>query len=193
MKTLKFITLLLLSVVLFTSCKDDEERIPRQTTKSYTYSQNIRGTAGVKGELPSSELNLSDVVGTEIANNLTNADLQLAESYLEISGLDDVESPDTVAVVLEDFTIKVGNRQEVILGDFTTDAQGVNELPSDVRHSTNQVVNLIQNIFTDITSGNRRTQITVSFMPNVDITTADNVQLRIHFGGTYHYVEIQQN
>ena len=115
--------------------------------------------------------------------------MQLADSYLEISGLDQIESPDTVDVVLEDFTIKVGTRPGVNLGDCSTDAQGTNEFPSDVQLSTNQVINLIQNVFTDVTSGSKRAKITVSFTPNANITSADNVQLKIHFGGVYHYVE----
>jgi hypothetical protein len=188
MKTYIFFPVLLIVVILISSCKDDDDGTPRQITQSYTYIQNIRGSEGVRGELPLPDLSLADVVGTDIANNLTNAQLQLAQSYLEVSGLNQIESPDTVAVVLEDFTVKVGTRPGVNLGDISTDPQGINELASDVQHSTNQIVNLIQNIFTELTSGNQRTEITVSFMPNVDITSSDNVQLQIHFRGIYNYV-----
>jgi|GEM_PF-5539306 len=190
MKTHYFIPVLLIAVLLVASCKDEEDGTQRQVTESYTYEQNLRGSAGVRGELPLPELKLTDVVGADTAKNLTNAQLQLADTYLEISGLNEVES-DTVVVILEDFTIKVGTRPGVNLGDFSTDPQGVNELASDIQYSTNEVVNLIQNIFSEITSGSKRTNITVSFMPNVDITAADNVQLRIHFGGIYHYLEFE--
>ena len=189
MKTHNFFTLLLIAVViLVSSCKDEDEGTPRQITETYIYSQNIRGSAGVSGELPLPDLNLADVIGTDIADNLTNAELQLADSYLEISGLNQVESPDTVAVILENFTIKVGTRPGINLGDVSTDAQGTNELASDVQHSTNQIINLIQNIFADVTSSSKRARITVSFTPNTSITTSDNVQLIINFGGRYHYV-----
>jgi hypothetical protein len=188
MKTYIFFPVLIAAVTLITSCKDDDNGTPRQITQTYTYSQNIRGSEGVKGELPLPDLNLADVVETDIADNLTNAQLQLAQSYLEVSGLNLIESSDTAAIVLKDFTVMVGNRQGVNLGNFSTNAQGINELASDVQHSTNQIVNLIQNIFTDLTSGNQRAEITVSFMPNVDITSSDNVQLQIHFRGIYHYV-----
>jgi hypothetical protein len=188
MKTHYFIPVLFIAILLISSCKSKEDGTQRQVTESYTYEQNLRGSAGVKGELPLPELRLADVIEADVAQNLTNAQIQLANSYLEVSGLNQVE-PDTVVVVLEDFTIQVGTRPPVNLGNFSTNPQGLNELGSDVQYSTNQVVNLIQNIFSEITTGNKRTNITVSFMPNVDITAADNVQLKIHFGGIYHYVE----
>lgn len=191
MKTQNIFSILLLSLILISACKESEEGTPRQTTQAYTYSQNLRGSAGVKGELPLPELKLADVVGDEIARNLKDAELQLAQSYLEISGLNNIVTPDTTAVVLKDFTIRVGNRQAVNLGDCSTDPQRINEFPSDVQLSTNEMVNIVQHVFSDITSGSKRANITVSFSPNVDITSADNVQLKIHFGGIYHYVVLE--
>ncbi len=188
MKSFNFFAILLVAVVIFTSCKEEDKGTPRQTTETYSYTQNLRGSAGVKGELPLPNLLLADVVGADVAKNLESAELQLADTYLEISGLNQIESPDTVAVVLKDFTIKVGTRTPVVLGDCSTDPQGINEFAADIQHSTNKVVNLIQSIFTDITTGGKNTQITVSFTPNVDITSSDNVQLIIYFGGVYHYV-----
>ena len=188
MKTFNIFTILLIAVTLFTSCEDEEEGTPRQITKTYTYSQNIRGSEGVKGELPLPNLNLADVIGTQPATNLRTAELQLADSYLVISGLSQMEHPDTVAVVLEDFTIKVGERTGVNLGDCSTDPQEIDEFASDTEQSTNQVISLIQNIFSDMTSGSKSAKITVSFTPNVGITSSDNVQLEISFGGTYNYL-----
>jgi len=188
MKTIKLFTIFLLATVLITSCEDKENGTPQKITKTYTYSQNIRGSVGVKGELLLPKLNLSDVIGAEAVNNFKNGELQLADSHLEISGLSQIESPDTVAVVLEDFTIKVGTRQGVNLGDCSTDPQEINEFAADVQQSTNVIINLIRNIFTDVTSGNKSTEITVSFTPNVDINSSDNVQLQISFGGTYNYL-----
>ena len=188
MKTLNFFAIFLIGAMLFSSCGEEDEGTPRQITKTYTYSQTIRGSAGVKGELPPSELNLADIIDAEAARNLENAEMQLADSYLEISGLNQIESPDTVAVVLEDFTVKVGTRQGVNLGNCSTNPQETDEFSSDVQQSTNDIINLIRNIFTDVTSGNKSTDITVSFTPNVDITSSDNVQLQISFGGIYYYL-----
>lgn len=192
MKTLKFFSVLLLAVVFFTACKDEDEGTPRQVTTTYTYTQPLRGSDGVKGELPLAAITLADVIGTVPANNLQRADMQLANSYLEITGLSEIDPPnDSVAVVLEDFTVKVGTRPGVNLGDATVNPQGINEFASDVPQSSNKIINLIQSIFADLTTGGKTTTITVSFTPNVPITTADNVDLVISFGGTYHYVEFE--
>ena len=191
MKTFRIFIILLIAATLFVSCEDEDEGSPQQITKTYTYSQNIRGSEGVRGELPLPNLNLADVIGTQPANNIRNAELQLADSYLEISGLDQIERPDTVEIILEDFTIKVGERPGVNLGDCSTDPQRINEFASDVEQSTNKIISLIQNIFTDMTSGSKSAKITVSFTPNVSITSSDNVQLVISFGGTYNYVEFE--
>lgn len=191
MKTLNLFAIILVAVGLMTSCKEEDNGIARQTTKSYTYNQDLRGSAGVKGELPLSELNLADIIGTAPANNLTDAQLQLADTYLEITGLSQITPPDSGAVILENFTIKVGSRQGVNLGNCSTDPQTVNEFAAGVQQSTNTIISLVQNIFNDVTSGNKNAKITVSFTPNVDIDSGDNVQLKISFGGTYYYMEYQ--
>lgn len=191
MKTINLFTFILVVAVFITSCKEEDNGVAKQTTKSYTYTQNLRGSAGVKGELPLSELNLSDIIGTAPANNLTDAELQLADTYLEITGLNQITPPESGVVVLEDFTIKVGSRQGVNLGDCTTDPQAVNEFAAGVQQSTNSIISLIQNIFNDVTSGNKNAKITVSFTPNVDISSTDNVQLKISFGGSYYYMEYE--
>jgi hypothetical protein len=188
MKALNFFTIILITALFLSSCKDEEEGTPQQVTKTFTYSHTIRGSEGVKGELPLEGINLSDIIGADAAQNLEDAEMQLADSYLEISGLNQLDTPDSVVVMLEDFTIKVGSRQGVNIGDCTTDPQSPNEFAADIQQSTNTVVNLIRNIFSDVTSGSKSTEITVSFTPNVNITSSDNVQLIISFGGTYYYL-----
>lgn len=191
MKTLNFFAIILAAALFMTSCEEDDNGVARQITTSYTHNQDLRGSAGVKGELPLSELNLASIIGTAPANNLTDAELQLADTYLEITGLNQITPPDSGAVVLENFTIKVGSRQGVNLGDCSTDPQAVNEFAAGVQQSTNTIISLIQNIFNDVTSGNKNAKITVSFTPNVDIASGDNVQLRISFDGTYYYMEFE--
>ncbi|NLO02926.1 MAG: hypothetical protein GX126_11535 [Bacteroidales bacterium] len=56
MKTLNFFSMFLIAAMLIASCKKEDEGTPQQITKNYTYSQNIRGSLGVKGELILSEL-----------------------------------------------------------------------------------------------------------------------------------------
>lgn len=188
MKTINFFALLLTAAILISSCKKEEEGTPKQLTKTYTFSQNLVGTAEVKGELPASEIKLTDIIGADPAKNLKNAEIQVAESKLMVSGLSQLEAPEGEAVTLKNFTLKIGKRPAVNLGTCSTDPQGQNEFPADSQQSKNQMVNLIQGVFADLTTGSKSTSVTVSFTPNVSITHADNVQLKISFGGTYHYV-----
>lgn len=188
MKTINFFAMLLIAAILVSSCKKEDEGTPKQMNKTYTFSKNLVGTAGVKGELPASDIKLTDIIGVDPAKNLENAEMQMAESKLMVSGLNKLEAPEGEAVTLEDFTIKVGNRPAVNLGNCSTDPQGQNEFLADAQQSTNQMVSVIQNVFADLTSGSKSTSVTVSFTPNVSITSADNVQLKITFGGTYHYL-----
>ncbi|MFA5533644.1 MAG: hypothetical protein WDA19_04060 [Mariniphaga sp.] len=191
MKTIKIFTLLFIATMLISSCKKDDDGVPRQMTKTYEFKQEIRGSEQVLGTLPAQVLKLSDIIGADPAENFQHAEMQLANSYLKISGLSQIELPGEQPVVLKDFTIKVGTHQGVNLGDCSTDPQTVNEFLSDAPQSTNQVVALIETIFNDLTSGNRSTSISVSFTPNVSLVPADNVQLIISIGGTYHYLEFE--
>lgn len=188
MKTINFFAILLIAAMLISSCKEEDEGTPKQMTKTHTFSQKLIGTAGVKGELPASQIKLTDIIEIDPAKNLENAEMQLANSYLEISGLNQLDAPEEEAVVLANFTIKVGTRPGVNLGTCSTDPQGTNEFAADVRQSTNQMIGILQNVFADLTSGSKSSSITVSFTPNVSITSTDNVQLKISIGGTYHYV-----
>src|SRR5690554_334907 len=153
MKTINFFAMLLIAAILVSSCKKEDEGTPKQMNKTYTFSKNLVGTAGVKGELPASDIKLTDIIGVDPAKNLENAEMQMAESKLMVSGLNKLEAPEGEAVTLEDFTIKVGNRPAVNLGNCSTDPQGQNEFLADAQQSTNQMVSVIQNVFADLTSG----------------------------------------
>lgn len=180
--------MLFIAAILVSSCKKEDEGTPKQMTKTHTFSQVLVGTAGVKGELPASQIKLTEIIGADPAKNLETAEMQLANSYLEVSGLNQLEAPEGEAVELGDFTIKVGTRPGVNLGTCSTDPQGTNEFAADEQQSTNEILGILQNVFADLTTGSKNSSITVSFTPNLSITSADNVQLKISIGGTYHYV-----
>jgi hypothetical protein len=188
MKTINFFGMLLIAAILVSSCKKEDEGTPKQITKTHTFSLNLIGTSGVKGELPASQIKLTEIIGADPAENLETAEMQLASSYLEVSGLNQLEAPEGEAVELGDFTIKVGTRPGVNLGTCSTDPQGTNEFAADEQQSTNEILGILQNVFADLTTGSKNSSITVSFTPNVSIASADNIQLKISIGGTYHYV-----
>jgi|SRR5690554_178320 len=187
MKSLVTIAILISSLFLISSCKKDEDGVERQTTKSYTYSQILRGAEDVRGELVLDDLKLAEVIGADTAQNFRSADLQLSDVYLEVSGLNQIQPADTVPIVLSDFTLKIGSRPDINLGDITTNPQGSGELASDVRHSSNQMINIVQDYFNDLTSGGKTARLRVWFTPNTDINTSHNVRLNLHFRAIYHY------
>lgn len=188
MKTLKIFSLLLLVIALFTSCKKEDEGTPSQVTKSYEYIQILRGSKDINGTITDFPiLTLANIIGEDAAKNFKSAEMQIASCYIEIDGLDQITAPNGVAT-LKDFTVQIGTHPAIVLGDCKVQPQLQNEFGSDVSQSTAKFINIVTNIFSDITSGNKSAQVKVSFNPNVDISASSNLRIKIVISGTYHYV-----
>ncbi|MFV0590147.1 MAG: hypothetical protein ACK5M7_02065 [Draconibacterium sp.] len=189
MKAINLVGLLVVGVVLLSSCKKDDNGTPQQVTKTYVYTESIRGSQDISGTMSNlSPVTLSAIIGTDPANNFKSGEMQVANCYLEIDGLGNLSVPEGSEVVLQDFTIQVGSNAAVNLGDCKITPQGQNEFASDTPQSTSSFIKVITNIFDGVTSGSKSASLVVSFTPNVDIATSDNVKLKIAIGGTYHYV-----
>ena len=188
MKTLKLIGVLLIAATILSSCKKDDEGTPSQITKTYEYSQILRGSKDINGTITDFPiLTLANVIGEDAARNFKSAEMQMASCYIEIDGLDQIAAPDGVAT-LKNFTVQVGSHPAIVLGDCKVQPQSQNEFGSDVSQSTAKFINIVTNIFTDLTSGSKSAQVKVSFTPNVDISASNNLRIKIVIGGTYHYV-----
>lgn len=189
MKTLKFFGLLLIATTILSSCKEDEdEGTPAQITKTYEYSQILRGSKDINGTITDFPvLTLANVIGEDAAKNFKSAEMQIASCYIEIDGLDQITAPDGVAT-LKNFTVQIGSHPAIVLGDCKVQPQSQNEFGSDVSQSTAKFINIVTNIFTDLTSGSKSAQVKVSFTPNIDISASSNLRIKIVIGGTYHYV-----
>ncbi|HCE57392.1 MAG TPA: hypothetical protein DER09_06190 [Prolixibacteraceae bacterium] len=188
MKTLKIFSLILLVAALFTSCEKEDEGTPSQVTKTYEYSQILRGSKDINGTITDFPiLTLANIIGEDAAKNFKSAEMQIASCYIEIDGLDQITAPSGVAT-LKDFTVQIGTHPAIVLGDCKVQPQLQNEFGSDVSQSTAKFINIVTNIFTDLTSGNKSAQIKVSFNPNVDIPASSNLRIKIVVSGTYHYV-----
>lgn len=188
MKTFKLLGMLLIAATIFSSCKKEDEGTPSQITKTYEYSQILRGSKDINGtitDLPI--LTLANVIGEDAAKNFKSAEMQIASCYIVIDGLDQITAPDGAAT-LKNFTVQVGSHPAILLGDCKVQPQLQNEFGSEVAQSTTKFINIITEIFTDLTSGSKSAQIKVSFTPNVDISAANNLRIKIVIGGTYHYV-----
>lgn len=188
MKTSKLIGVLLIAATFLSSCKKEDEGTPSQITKTYEYSQILRGLKDINGTITDFPiLTLANVIGEDAAKNFKSADMQIASCYIEIDGLDQITAPDGVAT-LKNFTVQIGSHPATVLGDCKVQPQSQNEFGSDVSQSTAKFINIVTNIFTDLTSGSKSAQIKVSFTPNVDISASNNLRIKIVIGGTYHYV-----
>lgn len=188
MKTLKLFGLLVITATLLASCKKEDEGTPTQITKTYEYSQILRGSKDINGTITDFPiLTLANVIGEDAAKNFKSAEMQIASCYIEIDGLDQITAPDGVAT-LKNFTVQVGSHPAILLGDCKVQPQAQNEFGSDVAQSTTKFISIVTNVFTDLTSGSKSAQVKVSFTPNVDISASSNLRIKIVIGGTYHYV-----
>jgi len=185
MKALNKILLLAFIATLFISCGDDEpETIPFQVTEEYVYTWDIRGSEGISGSYELGAINLADIIGKDAANRFKKGEMQIADSYMEITGLKAMNpSP-----VLMDFSLFLEKGPSVNFGNCTANASSLTDFASDVKQSTKPVSNFLQSVFAAYTSKNKTAKMTISFKPTHDIKASHNVKIKLVFTGTYHYV-----
>lgn len=181
MKTISKILATIFCVVLLVSCGDDDDKltvIPQgpKTTK-YEYSVKIKGFAEWEGFLNLDPINLEDILETDAAKNLTSADLQYHDTYLEIKGLGNLDpSPD-----LENLKIEV-NGTLFHLGKASA---GISDIQSDVQYSDPHIRKVLEKIFREFTSGNKEAKIRIGFKATEDFFEIDNVTLNLVFNIKY--------
>ena len=185
MKVLNKILVLAFMATFFISCNDDSdpETIPFQVTEEYVYEWPIRGSEGISGSYELGAINLADIIGKEAANRFKKGEMQIADSYMEITGLKAMNpSP-----VLIDFSLFLERGPSVKLGDCTADASFPTDFASDKKQSTEKVSNFLRAVFAAYTSKSKTAKITVSFKPTHDIAAGDNVAIKLVLTGTYYY------
>ena len=167
----------------FVSCGDDDEKgIHQQVTKTYTYSETLRGLKDLSGEMTMTTLTLSDIIG-EHAENFKYAEIHVAGCYMEVSGLRAMETKP----VLRDFKLRIGDKSFVSFGNCTASPQYENEFPSDDPQSTPKFTQFIQSILDTVTSKKKEAKLSVYFNPTETFLDSDNVKLTIVIKATYHY------
>ncbi|GAB6010877.1 hypothetical protein [Viscerimonas tarda] len=217
MKTfIKIFGLLLVmgGVFTFTSCGDDEESGEREviTPKSYVYKIPIAKDTIRAGQLASETvyLDLVSLVGEEIANNLVPGKSVYPENTLNASNKNFIRVANLVhstskKILLEDFTITVGNQSPLNLGTFVKDTANLRPYPSSYVFA--EKVNPLDTIPTTYGTGNvtfakalkpvfdgqlaaadGKVKVTISFKPTVDIVAADKIEISISISGTYTYM-----
>ncbi|MDR0864411.1 MAG: hypothetical protein LBO74_05700 [Candidatus Symbiothrix sp.] len=181
MKTLsKFLALAFIAVFSFSCGSDDPTPTAHSDQKSKTWTLPLKGYANDKATL---ELTfaLKDVLGDVDAKNFTSGTVQNSGTYIEVTGLKNKAN-----VVLNDFTLQVGNSTPVNFGKCTATPTGA-DFGSDVQQSDDKVVNFLKPIFTAYTSKGQTATLAVSFTPTGDITPTDNVKLNVVINGKYNW------
>lgn len=177
-----------MAVLVVTSCsEDDNEGIPKQMTDTFVFEGDIVGTKNVSGNYNLPLLTLSTVIGSEAANNLKSAELQIAECFVEVEGLGALQESLGETIVLQDFTVTIGNNNAVLLGDCMVEPATTTEFASDVELSTTKYIKIATDVFNALKSSGSVT-IHVAFTPSHSIVETDDVVIKIGFGGVYNYV-----
>nr|WP_321358132.1 hypothetical protein [uncultured Draconibacterium sp.] len=185
---MKILVLLLMAGLIVTSCsKDDKEGTPRQMTDTFVFEGEIVGTKNVSGNYNLPLLTLAEVIGSEAANDLKSAELQIGECFVEVEGLGALQESLGETIVLKDFTVTIGNNNAVLLGDCKVEPATTTEFASDVELSTTKYIKIATDVFNALKS-KRSVTVHVAFTPSHSIVETDDVMIKIGFGGVYNYV-----
>lgn len=192
MKTIyKICGILMISALVLTSCGGDDDNgpVPTVESKEYTYTFKIPLQA-LASELTSTQNSpqvfvLGDIIGVANAQNFLSAEFQRGSCSIEVQGLSAIGTD----VKLSDFTIGIASRTSVKLGNCTPAATGTGEFKSDIKLSSDSYTNLVQNMFTDLISGTKKTSVWRSFVSNKTFTTdmSNKVYLNITISGIFKY------
>jgi hypothetical protein len=185
MKTIYKALLFIPISFLFVACGGNEKiPVQKKIAKEYHITVPIRGLRGQsvsEKELPS--VYLADIIGEDAARNIVRADMQYADSYLEINGLKDLETPTT----LKDFTIQIEGKTGVNFGNCTSNVVLATDFESDTKQSIQKVLDFIQDVLNTYTHNNKSARLIVSFSSTETILEKDNVYLKIVIRADYIY------
>lgn len=182
----KIFGLILTVAIAFSSCSSDDDG-PKPIEKSrdftYTYQIPIEGIANSQQKPEKVILKLDSLLG-EYSKNFISGEFQRGKCSIEIKGLSGVSSTAT----LKDFTITIGNRGTVNLGNCNPTGTGTNGFQSDYIHNSDKYTDLVKYVFEDLVSKQRNASVAISFTPTETIIAQTNkVFLKITVTGLIKY------
>lgn len=183
MKSISRLFLLMLTVAIaFSSCGgDDDGPAPIKKTEelTYTYQIPIEGINNSQTTPPAVIFKLDSLL-KDHTKNFVSGEFQRGKCSLEVKGLSSVSTTAT----LKDFTITIGNRGSVNLGDCSPTA----EFMSDTKLSGDKYTNLIKFVFDDFVSQQKSSSVKITFTPTETILAKDHkVFLNITVTGIFTY------
>ncbi|MDH8702088.1 hypothetical protein M2138_001442 [Dysgonomonadaceae bacterium PH5-43] len=182
MKTISKLLTLIVCMSLFVTCGDDDgmTAIPNGPAfKVHTQTINLVGIPNF-GFYTTDTIRLRDIIGYDAAQNLTDKDLQYDNTHLLIEGLENLNP----SVELNNIKITVNGKNTYELG---TAAVGSGDIQSGVPKSTGEVRNMMQKIFSYLTTGKKEVYIRVDYTTTSSFLEDDDISLNLVFNMEYKW------
>lgn len=179
--------LLLLFAFGLVSCGDDDDKrisVPVEEEILYTLTISISGSKGTTLP-PAYTVTIDSILTKEKATNLLGANeqkFQRGKSYFGVFGLSAVSD----TTILRNFKIKVGENNEINLGNcYQKGVPGVGFL-AEVEQSDDMYTDIIKTIFDEVIV-KKSSSVKISYDLNEDIAREKNVTFKLRMVGIYKY------
>lgn len=193
MKTIRTISSAVLLTIIsfsFTSCggDDDDPWKEASTTKATTSSIAIQA---VDGEATQTDIiNLSDLVNSDIANNLLSSEFQNSGWNIRLDGLKALAGESTI--ILTSVKVSVNGGTTYDLGGWTTNSSSSLNI-SDTDISSNTFQAFINAFYKALTTGDKKATLKTTIVSDRSIAKSDNVKLQLSITCKYVYKNYTSN
>ncbi|MDH6354422.1 hypothetical protein M2132_000750 [Dysgonomonas sp. PH5-45] len=187
MKTISKILMLTLMAVLFVSCGGDDDgptMIEKKETYTHIYKIPVEGIEYNPQTPRETNIYLRDIIGEEGAKNIISADIIFLDSYVKLSGLNQIDT----LVQVKDFTIKVGNNATTQIGTFANKENG-SDILSDMKLQNNIYLKTVEAVLSSLVkSKSKALPIALTYTPTATLTKGTvPVYLEISVSATFRY------
>lgn len=174
--------------ILFASCSsdnnDDYKVITAEKAKLFSFPLQGAKDLSVSSEKNPTTIYLSDVLGETDSKNFISSEFQRGKSFFQIRGLKNLGTDAT----LKNFTIGIGNRKGINLGDCVVTSVGNNQFISDTELSADKYTELAKYIHDDLASRSKKTTIWYSFTSNYEFSSTNKpVYMEINVAALFTY------
>ncbi|MFT4070906.1 MAG: hypothetical protein QM654_03185 [Dysgonamonadaceae bacterium] len=170
--------------VTFVSCggSDDDDWTETSQMLKATSSSTIQAANGTLTF--NDTINLSDLIGTEIANNLISSDFQNTGWNIKLNGLKAFAG--SSVITLSSVKVRINNGTQFDLGAWTSEASSsANE--SDTELSGNSFLSFMNEYHRALTTGNRRAILTYTIVSSSTIEQARKIAFKYTTNVKYVY------
>ena len=192
MKTMRTILGIVLFTIIpfaFVSCGDDDDPGKEASTEKTSTSANT--LQAVDGEVTQTDIiNLSDLIGSDVANNLVSSEFQNSGWNIRLDGLKALAGESTI--VLTSIKVSVNGSSPYDLGSWTTASSSSLNI-SDTNISSNTFQSFINAYYKALTTGDKKATLKTTIVADRSITKSDNVKLQFTITSKYVYRDYSTN